>query len=68
MKLLFISVICISVSLSAQNMQKKEPSLTLKKDTLNMKVSNLNTLPKEKPKTTIKYSLQSLKTLKCMFV
>lgn len=70
MKLLFIPLVLASVSLSAQMMTKKVPSFEFKPktDTLNMKVSDLNTSTKEKHKIITKYLLKSQKILRCMHV
>lgn len=54
MKLLLIPIIIISVSLSAQNTEKKVPSLKLKKDTLDIKIADLNTSKKNKQKDLYK--------------
>jgi len=54
MKLLFIPIVLVSVSLSAQSMTKKIPSFKSKTDTLTMKVSDLNTSTKEKRKNYYK--------------
>ncbi|WEK70702.1 MAG: hypothetical protein P0Y62_03905 [Candidatus Chryseobacterium colombiense] len=48
MKLLLIPIIFVSVALSAQSIEKKVPLLKPKKDTLNMKVADLNTTKKIK--------------------
>lgn len=47
MKLLLILIIFVSVSISAQKAEKKIPSLTLKKDTLNMKIADLKVKQKD---------------------
>jgi len=54
MKLLLIPIIFITVSLSAQNTDKKAPFLKSKKDTLNMKITDLNTSKKAKRKDLYK--------------
>ncbi|WP_426278162.1 hypothetical protein ACN9MN_02240 [Chryseobacterium sp. S-02] len=54
MKLLLIPIIFIAVSLSAQNTEKNDPTLKLKKDTLYIKIADLNTSKKAKQKDLYK--------------
>jgi hypothetical protein len=50
MKLFLIPIILVSISLSAQSIEKKVPSLIFKKDTLNMKIVDSSTSKKAKRK------------------
>jgi hypothetical protein len=52
MKLLFIPLVFVSISISAQSTEKKIPFL--KKDTLKMKIADLNTSKKNQQKDLYK--------------